>query len=326
MALIWRKQVTDGIKLDGRFSVFYKIYVDQKKAIRFPEEINVNQDLIDWNTMSQREKDLFTYLVWYFVTSELLVQNVLGESFYPYIIDPRCKQAMTVQMFMEDIHSDFFENILNTFSLDREYVYNLNVTDELIKKKQERVATAANKISISNGWVDPDTVGGKKAILHAILLSSIIQEGIFFYSAFALFFAMRETGKMKNVCNGIDLVLIDESLHLKLGMEMILWMLEETPELWQDEDFVDKIRSTIVECAELEFDFIRKAFDGNNQFDLSVNEMIMYLQYITDRRLEELWFAPHYRISTNPIKFLEKQDLMTLQNFFEVTPNQYTNF
>lgn len=326
MALIWRKQVTDGIKLDGKPSVFHQIYIDQKRAIWFPEEININQDLIDRNTMSQREKDLFTYLVGYFVTSELLVQNVLGESFYPYIIDPRCKQAMTVQMFMEDIHSDFFENILNTFSLDREYVYNLNVTDELIKKKQERVAGAANKISISNWWVDPDTMGGKKAILHAILLSSIIQEGIFFYSAFALFFAMRETGKMKNVCNGIDLVLIDESFHLKLGMEIILGMLEETPELAEDEDFVDKIRSTIIECSELEFEFIRKIFDWANQFDVSVNEMIMYLQFVTDRRLEELSLPAHYHIDKNPIKFLEKQDLATLQNFFEVTPNQYTNF
>jgi len=62
-------------------------------------------------------------------------------------------------------------------------------------------------------------------------MSSIIQEGIFFYSAFALFLAVRETGKMKNVCNGIDLVLIDESMHLKLGIELILAMLEDTPEI-----------------------------------------------------------------------------------------------
>lgn len=326
MALIWRKQVTDGTKLDGKASIFHDIYINQKRAIRFPEEININQDLIDRNTMSQDEKDTFTYLVGYFLTSELLVQNVLGESFYPYIIDPRCKQAMTVQMFMEDIHSDFFENILNTFSLDREYVYSLNVTDPLIKKKQERISTAANKISISNGWVDPDTVEGKKAILHAILLSSIIQEGIFFYSAFTLFFAMRETGRMKNVCNGIDLVLIDESFHLKLGMEIILGMLEETPELTEDADFVDKIRNTIIECAELEFEFIRNIFKWGNRFELSTDEMIMYLQFITDRRLEELSLEPQYHVARNPIKFLEKQDMTTLQNFFETTSINYTNF
>jgi ribonucleoside-diphosphate reductase beta chain len=58
---------------------------------------------------------------------------------------------MTVQMFMEDIHSDFFEIILNTFQMDRERIYNMTTTDPLLHKKQERVAQAANKISISAG-------------------------------------------------------------------------------------------------------------------------------------------------------------------------------
>lgn len=232
MAVVGKKKVTDGIKLDGTTNVFHKLYVDQKRAIWFPEELNVHQDAVDWGNMTDKERTLFTNLVGYFVTSELLVQNVLGEAFYGYIMDPRAKQAMTAQMFMEDIHSDFFEMIINTFSMDRDAVYNMTTTNPLLAKKQQWVAHAADKISMSAGnAVNPDTVEGKKAILHAILLSSIIQEGIFFYSAFALFLAVRETGKMKNVCNGIDLVLIDESMHLKLGIELILAMLEDTPEI-----------------------------------------------------------------------------------------------
>lgn len=61
-------------------------------------------------------------------------------------------------------------------------------------------------------------------------------------------------------------------------------------------------------------------------FGLSYKEMEAYLKYIADRRMEELGFAPYYNMPGNPLKFLEKQDVMTLQNFFEVTPNQYTNF
>lgn len=53
--------------------------------------------------------------------------------------------------------------------------------------------------------------------------------------------------------------------------------------------------------------------------------MELYLKYIADRRMEELGFGAFYHIDHNPLKFLEKQDVMTLQNFFEVTPNQYTN-
>lgn len=326
MPVLGKKNVTDGIKLSDRGSIFYDLYVQQKRAIWFPEEIQVSQDLMDWHSMGDKERAMFENLIGYFVTSELLVQNVLGESFYPYIIDPRVKQAMTVQMFMEDIHSDFFEIILNTFQMDREKAYNLTSVHPLLKKKQDWVAQAANKISISNGGIDPDSKEGKKAILHAILLSSIIQEGIFFYSAFALFLAFREMGKLSNVSNGIDLVLIDESFHLKLGMELILAILEESPEIAQDEEFVKLIQTTIIECTELELEFVKEQFEGGTINGLSYAEMEQYLKYVTDRRLEELGFNPYYSIPDNPLRFLKKQDLTTLQNFFETTPINYTNF
>jgi ribonucleoside-diphosphate reductase beta chain len=327
MGLIGKKSVLDGVKLDRMDSVFADLYKKQKQAVRFAEELNIQQDVHDYEAMNQEEKDLFNELVGYFVTTELLVQNVLGESFYPYIMNPRAKMAMTVQMFMEDIHSDFFEMVLNTFSMDRDAMYARTTTNPLLQKKQQFVAKQADLISLSSGNnIDPDSIEGKKAIINAILVNNIIQEGTFFYSAFALFFAMRDTGRMKNVCNGIDLVMIDESFHLKLGIEMILALLEQYPEIGQDHAFVQQIHDTIIEGTELELEFLRQQFAGRTLFGLNYQEMEQYVKYITDRRLEELGFAPHYIIHENPLQFLKKQDLMTIQNFFEVTPNQYTNF
>lgn len=168
------------------------MYTKQKQAVWFPEEINVQIDINDYQSLTNEEKNLFHQLVAYFTTTELLVQNVLGESFYPYVIDPRAKMCMTVQMFMEDIHSDFFEMILNSFSLDHEALYAIAESNPIIAEKQSMVAHYANAISISNGGVDPDTIEGKKAILMAILINNVIQEGFRFYSGFALFFSMRE--------------------------------------------------------------------------------------------------------------------------------------
>lgn len=326
MPLIWKKHVLDGTKLSRRHSVFQELYTKQKQAVRFPEEINVQIDINDYQWLSQDEKELFHQLVAYFTTTELLVQNVLGESFYPYVIDPRAKMSMTVQMFMEDIHSDFFEMILNSFALDHETLYKIGDNNPIIKRKQEMVAHYANAISISNGGVDPDTIEGKKAILMAILINNVIQEWFWFYTWFALFFAMRETGRMRNICNGIDLVLIDESFHMRMGIEMILTMLEETPEISEDGAFVANVQQCIVDGVELEIEFLKSLLWDRQVFGVSFNEMAQYLKYVADRRMEELWFPPHYHIEKNPLKYLEKQDLMTLQNFFEITPNQYTNF
>lgn len=326
MTLIWKKHVLQWTKLTRAASVFKDIYTKQKQAVRFPEEINVQQDIWDYQRLSQEEKELFHQLVAYFTTTELLVQNVLGESFYPYIMEPRAKMSMTVQMFMEDIHSDFFEMILNSFALDHEELYQIADKNPIIKEKQEMVAHYANAICVSQGWVDPDTLEGKKAILMAILINNVIQEWVRFYSWFALFFAMREKWVMKNICNGIDLVLIDESLHMKMGIEMVLTIIEENPEILEDEAFVAQVQKAIVDGTELELKFLKSLLGEHSLFNLNYGEMEQYLKYITDRRLEELWFWPHYIVEKNPLSFLEKQDLMTLQNFFETTPNQYTNF
>ncbi|MFA7285217.1 MAG: hypothetical protein WC004_05360, partial [Candidatus Absconditabacterales bacterium] len=73
-------------------------------------------------------------------------------------------------------------------------------------------------------------------------------------------------------------------------------------------------------------EFVKEQFAGNTINGLSYAEMEQYLKYVTDRRLEELGFGPHYMIPDNPLRFLKKQDFTTLQNFFETTPINYTNF
>jgi len=137
---------------------------------------------------------------------------------------------------------------------------------------------------------------------------------------------MREMGKMRNICNGIDLVLIDESFHMRLGIEMVLTMLEENPEIAADKEFVKLVQQCLVDGVELELQFLKDLLGDRQVFGVAYNEMAQYLKFVADRRMEELGFSPYFGVDKNPLKFLEKQDLMTLQNFFEITPNQYTNF
>src|SRR5699024_12195973 len=103
--------------------------------------------------------------------------------------------------------------------------------------------------------IDPNTLAGQKQVLRAILLNNIILEGIFFYSTFAHFFALKDMAKMKNVVSGVELVLIDESLHLQNGIEAILIMLEENPEIVEDTEYVQDIRDVILEGTYLEIEY-----------------------------------------------------------------------
>lgn len=334
MAILWKSSVLEGTKLnvDTKIErIFQDLYTKQKQNVWFPEELNIQQDVHDYEQLSEQEKHIFDELIGYFTVTELLVQNVLWEAFYPHIASPRAKMAMTVQMFMEDIHSDFFEMVLNSFNMDKDAMYAIADNNPLLQRKRQMVTEAADSISlVKKEWeatINPNTLEGKKAILYAILVNNILQEWIFFYSAFAMFFAMREAwGKMKNFNNGMDLVLIDESLHLQMWIELILAILEENPEILDDASFGQKIHTTLIDWVELELECLKEQFELGNLFGLSYAEMEKYLYFVADRRLEELGLEPHYGVAKNPLTFLEKQDVMTIQNFFEVTPNQYTNF
>jgi ribonucleoside-diphosphate reductase beta chain len=324
--LIARTSVRDNIELSETpsYPIFKQLYEKQKKAIWFPEELNIQQDALDYHALSDDEKDLFDTAAGYFCSSELLVQNVLVNSFFPMLSDPHAKMSFSTQLFMENIHSDFFEIVLQTFNMDREKMYRVAFNDPVLKKKQDLIVGEIDKISY--GKIDPETLQGKKDVLRAILLNNIVMEGIFFYSSFAHFFALKDMGKMKNVVSGVELILIDESLHLQNGIEAILIMLEETPEIAEDIQYVNEIREIILKGAWLEIEYIQNKFGDKIIFGISVSELEKYLRYITDRRLEELGFSPEFHITENPLRFLQKEDVKKLINFFEVSSTEYTNY
>src|SRR5690625_4721285 len=139
--LIAKTSVRENIELSETpsYPIFKELYEKQKKAIWFPEELNIQQDALDYSSLTPEEKDLFDTAVGYFCSSELLVQNVLVNSFFPMLNDPHAKMSFSTQQFMENIHSDFFEIVLQTFNMDREKIYRVAFDDPILRKKQDLI-------------------------------------------------------------------------------------------------------------------------------------------------------------------------------------------
>lgn len=158
-------------------------------------------------------------------------------------MDPRAKMAMTVQMFMEDIHSDFFEMILQSFNMDRDAVYNRSSTHPIMKQKQEIIAKAANAISISNGGVDPDSLAGKNRFLmrSSLIVSYKKVSSSTLHLRCTSLCVRQERWEMYVMVWTLSLSTSHSTS--KMGVEMILTMIEETPELVQDAAFVEHIKT-----------------------------------------------------------------------------------
>jgi ribonucleoside-diphosphate reductase beta chain len=169
--------------------------------------------------------------------------------------------------------------------------------------------------------LDITTTEGKKDFVRNLVAYNIILEGIWFYSGFMVALSFRQRNLLRNFGSLIDWVVRDESLHLKFGINLILTVLEENEDL-QTEEFAAEIKQMILDGVEMEEDYNRDLLP-NGILGLNSEYINQYVKYLADRRLEELGFEAHYKVS-NPAKWMAAaNDTLELVNFFEATNTSY---
>lgn len=285
----------------------------------FPNEIQLGQDLSDWKKMTDEEKHALTYLMSYFNPNELLVNKALAFGVYPYVNAAECHLYLAKQMWEEANHCMSFEYVLETFPIDRDTAYNNHVEVPSMKAKEEFETKYIKKMTEET--LDITTTEGKKDFVKNLIAYNIILEGIWFYSGFMVALSFRQRNLMRNFGSLMDWVIRDESLHLKFGINLILTTLEENEDL-QTEEFAAEIKQMILDAVEMEEAYNRDLLP-KGILGLNADYVNQYVKYLTDRRLEELGFEAHYKVS-NPAKWMAAaNDTLELVNFFESTNTSY---
>jgi ribonucleoside-diphosphate reductase beta chain len=169
--------------------------------------------------------------------------------------------------------------------------------------------------------LDIETPAGKKDFLRNLVATNIVMEGIWFYSGFMVALSFRQRNQLRNLGSMITWVLRDESLHLKFGIQLIHTILEENNELLTEE-FADEIRNIIINGVNLETNYNKDMFP-KGILGLNADYVNQYVQYVADRRLEELGLVAHFNV-TNPAKWMSTAtDVFELVNFFEQQNTSY---
>lgn len=285
----------------------------------FPNEIQLGQDLSDWKKMSDEEKHALTFLMSYFNPNELLVNKALAFGVYPYVNAAECHLYLAKQMWEEANHCMSFEYVLETFPIDRNQAYAAHTDIPSMARKEEFETKFIKRMTEQT--LDISTTEGKKDFVRNLIAYNIILEGIWFYSGFMVALSFRQRNLMRNFGSLMDWIIRDESLHLKFGINLILTVLEENEDL-QTEEFAEEIKQMILDAVEMEEaynnDLLPKGILG-----LNADYVNQYVKYLTDRRLEELGFEPHYKVG-NPAKWMAAaNDTLELVNFFESTNTSY---
>ena len=285
----------------------------------FPNEIQLGQDLSDWKKMSEEERHAITFLMSYFNPNELLVNKALAFGVYPYVNAAECHLYLAKQMLEEANHCMSFEYVLETFPIDRDQAYAAHVDTPSMARKEEFETKYIKRMTEET--LDITTTEGKKDFVRNLIAYNVILEGIWFYSGFMVALSFRQRNLLRNFGSLIDWVVRDESLHLKFGINLILTVLEENEDL-QTEEFAAEIKQMILDGVDMEEEYNRDLLP-NGILGLNSDYINQYVKYLADRRLEELGFDAHYKVS-NPAKWMAAaNDTLQLVNFFESTNTSY---
>lgn len=287
-----------------------------------PTEIGMQRDIEQWKSptaLSSDERTALKTVLGFFTTADSIAANNLVLAAYRHITSPECRLYLLRQAYEEAIHTHAYQYIVESLGLDEGEIFNMYREVSSIYNKDQFI------LSFNEGIFNPDfktgTFESDQKFLENIVVFSLILEGIFFYSSFAVMFGFQRQNKMVGSAEQIQYIMRDESQHLNFGINLVNAIKEEQPELWTvefQERMIDLVRKAVV----LEYTFAAEVFP-KGIFGMNAESFRNYIQYIADRRLQRIGLPPQYN-SENPFPWMsEAVDLSKEKNFFETRVTEY---
>lgn len=310
----------DGLQLKPvRYQWAMDLYNQAMANTWFPNEVQLVQDLANFEKLTDDEKHALKTVISYLNPNELLINKSLAFGIYPYVNAAECHLYLSKQMWEEANHFMTFEYIIETFPFDRQEIYAAGYGKKSLKDKSDFQTKYVGRML--NDKLDVTTTEGKKDFVRNLVAYNIVLEGIWFYSGFMVGMSFRRRNLLRNVGSLLDWITKDENLHLTFGINLLLTILDENPDL-QTQEFADEIRDLILQAVKLE-EAYNKDMLPKGILGLNADYVNQYVKFMTDRRLEELGFEKEYHVS-NPAKWMAAaNDTLELVNFFESTNTNY---
>ncbi len=286
-----------------------------------PTEITMMSDIEQLRNgrLTDDEVKALKTVLGFFTTADSIAANNVVLAMYKHISSPECRMYLLRQAYEEAIHTHAYQYIVESLGLDGGEIFNMYREVDGIYSKAEFI------LSFNEGIFDPafktGTFENDQKFLENLCVFSLILEGIFFYSSFAVMFGFQRQNKMVGAAEQIQYIMRDETQHLNFGIKLINTIKEEQPELWTPE-FQQHIVGLVRKAAELEYKFAAEVFP-RGIFGMNADGFRQYIEHIADRRLQRVGLPPQFNVE-NPFPWMsEAIDLTKEKNFFETRVTEY---
>uniref|UniRef100_A0A6C0BTG3 Uncharacterized protein n=1 Tax=viral metagenome TaxID=1070528 RepID=A0A6C0BTG3_9ZZZZ len=282
---------------------FWDMYKKAEANFWTAEELDLSKDLSDWNKLNDNERHYIKHILAFFAASDGIVNENLVERFCQEVKILEAKFFYGFQIAMENIHSETYSLLIDTYiknTEEKNKLFNAVQTIPSIKKKAEWALKWIN---------DKDSPFSHRVIGFAAV------EGIFFSGAFCSIFWLKKRGLMPGLCHSNELISRDEGLHTDFAVLMFKNLKNKpSPEV---------ITQIIKEAVEIEKEFITESLSCEL---LGMNKELMsqYIEYVSDHLLKKLDVPVVYN-SQNPFDWMEMISVQGKTNFFEKRVGEYSN-
>ena len=225
---------------------------------------------------------------------------------------------MARQMYEECLHNHTVVYICDSLDLDIGEVYEAYQTVPSIKAKDDFLIQVTGGLNEAN--IDTSTIEGKRELYKAAFTYWVVCEGTFFFSGFAMLLALSD--KIPGIAEQIQYTLRDESIHIKFGTTLLNKIREQNPDLMTDK-FETELTEVLKRAVELEIEYAQDVLP-RGILGLNSEMFVEYMQFIANRRLENLNMKYRYDSDNNPFPWLsEVIDIRKQKNFFETRVIDY---
>jgi ribonucleoside-diphosphate reductase beta chain len=292
----------------NRFVIFpiqhddiWKFYKTSEASFWTAEEIELNQDLTDWNEkLNDNERHFIKHILAFFAASDGIVNENLAEHFVNEVQYTEAKFFYGFQIMMENIHSETYSLLIDTYISDtkeKDFLFNAIENLDCVKKKADWALR----------WIDEGN-------FYERLIAFAAVEGIFFSGSFCSIFWLKKRGLMPGLTFSNELISRDEGMHCDFAC--LLYNNHVQNKL--PDGTIEKI---IQDAVEIEKEFISDALPVR-LIGMNADEMCQYIEFVADRLLVALNCDKIYD-AKNPFPWMDMISLQGKTNFFEKRVGDY---
>ena len=307
-----------------KYPVFEKLTTQQLGYFWRPEEVSLQKDRGDYQSLRPEQKHIYTSNLKYQIMLDSIQGRGPGMAFIPYCSLPELEACMEVWGFMEMIHSRSYTYIIKNIYPNPADILDKIVTDQKILDRAKSVTQSyddfintAQVWGTGNMWRD-DFKGSpsseyeikevKRKLYRAVANVNIL-EGIRFYVSFACSFAFGELKLMEGSAKIISLIARDENQHLAITQNILnKWKSGDDPMMKQiakeEEEWVYAMFDRAVNEEKAWADYL---FKDGSMIGLNDTLLQQYVEWIANRRMKGIGLKPVYDVpaKNNPLPWTQ---------------------